>query len=208
MVAGSIGRLGINGRLVYVQHVTRFVAYVISFPEQHDTSFDLDRRFIGPTHAIATSPFIDFYTIDINALSSRNLDFLETLTDGAAHDYKVMPGISKITVHGTTYKSGDIVSLTPLQAYTYGSRVVEKYLPNVEKVEPVIVPILGPTPLRLEAIHAEKLGTNYLKIYSTIKNLGKPTLEEAAKATLTTNIAQAEWHINNLIRLGNLRWTD
>lgn len=208
---GSVGRLGLNGRLVYVQNVTRFVAYVISFPEQHDTSFDLDRRFLGPPCAIATSPYVDFYTVDINSLSSRNLDFLETLTDGQTFEYRVLPGVSKLKFGGETYKAGDIITITELQALAYGSRAVERYDPTIE-VTPVPNPIVElkssePQPLRLEPVHSEKLGPSYLKIYEAIKQLGRPTMEEAAKATIVTNQAQAEWHINNLVRLGNLKWT-
>jgi hypothetical protein len=211
MKKGSVVRLGLNGRLVYVQNVTRFVAYVISFPEQHDTSFDLDRRFLGPPCAIATSPYVDFYTVDIHSLSSRNLDFLETLTDGQTFEYRVLPGVSKLKLGGEIYKAGDIITITELQALAFGSRAVERYDPNAEVKEPITQspPILSPDtppPLRIEPIHSEKLGPNYLKIYEAIKQLGRPTLEEAAKATTVTTQAQAEWHINNMIRLGNLKW--
>lgn len=72
---GTVGRLA-TGRLVLVERVSPFAAYLISLPEQHDEFRDVDHRFFGDTRTISTSPFITLYTVDTSSLTDANLLFL------------------------------------------------------------------------------------------------------------------------------------
>jgi hypothetical protein len=72
---GTVGRLA-SGRLVLVERVTPFAAYLVSLPEQHDEFVEVDGRFFGPMYTICTSPFITIYTVDATTLSVNNREFL------------------------------------------------------------------------------------------------------------------------------------
>jgi hypothetical protein len=73
----TVGRLA-TGRLVLVEDVSRFAAYLLSLPDQQgiadaDTE---DNRFFGQQDAIAVSPFVQVYTVDTSTLSDENLRWL------------------------------------------------------------------------------------------------------------------------------------
>jgi len=73
---GTVGRLA-TGRLVIVEKVTPWAAYLTSLPDQQGlTEGSEDNRFFGETITISTTPFVTVYTIDASTLSDENLAWL------------------------------------------------------------------------------------------------------------------------------------
>lgn len=175
MRAGSIGRLGKNGRLVYVEKVTRYAAYLISLPDQPDDVDETDCRFLGPPRLITTSPYMEFYSSDVKELSEANLDFLLTITnleDGkSAHD----------VVRGATI---------------------------VEPVAPSSTTHDAPQELHLCVVRTEGLGKGNLRLTAEVARLGQPTMAQvsALAGSLGMTVAQCEFMVANLVKLGFLRW--
>lgn len=72
----TVGRLA-TGRLVFVESVTPWAAYLISLPDQQGLAEGVDdNRFFGETKAISTTPFVTVYTVDTSTLSDANLAWL------------------------------------------------------------------------------------------------------------------------------------
>ena len=74
--ANTVGRLA-TGRLVLIEKVTPFAAYMLSLPDQMglDEAVE-DNRFFGETRTISTTPFVTVYTVDASTLSDENLMWL------------------------------------------------------------------------------------------------------------------------------------
>ena len=75
--AKTVGRLA-TGRLVLVESVNQFAAYLLSLPDQQGIADQdsEDNRFFGQKYAIAVSPFVQVYTVDASTLSDENLRWL------------------------------------------------------------------------------------------------------------------------------------
>jgi len=213
ITAGSVGYLGKNGRLVYVQVVTDYVAYVISLPEQHDDTQDQDRRFLGPTKAIAVSPFVDFYTVDSTLLSEKNLDYIEHLTDFTERQYRLRKGKNPLMVKGTKVLPGQEVSLTNAEAIILGDRVISAdQVETVQTIQPKKQE--GPPPLCVELIHSNGLGKSYRRVYATLEVMPKkPSIKEVIPRIIAEmkkegqiwTEASADWHLHNMAKLGYIR---
>lgn len=73
---GTVGRLA-TGRLVFVEKITPWAAYLTSLPDQQGLVEGAeDNRFFGPTYTISTTPFVTIYTVDTSTLSDENLAWL------------------------------------------------------------------------------------------------------------------------------------
>lgn len=198
MSKGAVGRLGMNGRLVYVENVTRHAAYLLSLPDQHDTDLEADQRYLGPIGAITTSPHLDFYTMDDQALSDRNRDFLTELRTDETLPYVVTPGHR--ILHGSHhYSSGDEILLTYAERLRLGKSVAredEIVIPEIPKKE-------DPNVLRLACITSEGLGPRSKSLYDTIDRLGNPTLDELRVAFPKPDLEQ---FLLSLISLKKVQW--
>lgn len=74
--SGTVGRLA-TGRLVIVEKVTPWAAFLLSLPDQQGlVEGSEDNRFFGQTYAISVSPFVTVYTVDTSTLSDENLAWL------------------------------------------------------------------------------------------------------------------------------------
>ena len=73
---GTVGVLG-SGRLVYVERVTRYVAFFISLPQQHVSTLGDDIRYTGHSRAIASSPYVELTVLKLEDLSPINRMFVE-----------------------------------------------------------------------------------------------------------------------------------
>ena len=93
VAAGTVGRLS-TGRLVIVEKITPWAAYLTSLPDQQGLVEGADdNRFFGPTYTISTTPFVTVYTVDTSTLSDENLSWLRQygLPVDRVPDLEVLP---------------------------------------------------------------------------------------------------------------------
>jgi hypothetical protein len=195
---------------VYVERVTKYAAYVLSLPDQGDTK---DSRFLGPTSAIVTSPFVDFYTIDEESLSEKNKTFLSELRETESVPYVVQApqGKTMTMLSGRNpWKVGDVVMLTKHEAIVLGSAVRRQDEVDLGDVDRVAsghrvgdrkkIPDLEP--LHLEPLTEEGLGGQALAFYKEIVKLGTPTIDQVPNHPMKTIF------IDIMLKKKNIRWID
>lgn len=186
---GTVGVLS-SGRLVVVERVDRFAAYLLSLPEQSISGMSDSIKFSSATNkALATSPYVSLEVVTLEQLSPTNRAFIDggnKLPDGW-----VVPSTKPAAGQPLAVNTGALTTDTV-------KRGGEKLLATVQ------------TPVEADA--------RMNIVFTLIKQLEKPAdkqypaLEQVVAACLQHEKFQsksshraARWYCNELQKLGYVR---
>ena len=98
VVAGTVGRPSsgqLRGRLVVVERVTKFAAFLRELPEQRDNAGDDVITLLVTPRATAMSPYAEFEAVDPSTLSIVNRAAVTEVTGAPVR----LPDVERITTH-------------------------------------------------------------------------------------------------------------
>lgn len=183
---GTFGRMN-TGRLVYVQRVTSYAAYLISLPEQGFISGDSwDGRFVtGSPRAVTVNPWVTIVPVALESLSPLNRQFVESGGQMVIPERPAPTRAQVKTVASTTAAAQNVNS------------VVKR---GGEKRYEVVADQAQPSDHRAELVR------------SMISALGQPSLEEIVNHALKhekfsspSSHRAVRWFVNDLVKTGHVK---